>query len=60
MWQVEPEECNCGIDYNTHQLVIKDSSTRTKLRVVFDPLRTTSVNMSLNDIMQQDLRVAVD
>lgn len=51
MEKVERRRIDEAIYYIPHQPVIKESSTTTKLRVVFDASCKTSLGISLNDIM---------
>ncbi|XP_058840343.1 uncharacterized protein LOC131695821 [Topomyia yanbarensis] len=62
MQLVKPEDTSCGIEYYLpHHPVVKESSTTTKVRVVFDGSAKTSTGFSLNDalcvgpVVQDDL-----
>ncbi len=53
MIPVEEYRENSASYYIPHQAVIKESSTTTKLRVMFDATCKTSTRISLNELMHK-------
>ncbi|UYV60969.1 hypothetical protein LAZ67_1002943 [Cordylochernes scorpioides] len=49
--EIEPEQPSHQVYYKQYHAVLRDQSTTTKLRVVFDASAKTSTGLSLNDLL---------
>ncbi|UYV82438.1 hypothetical protein LAZ67_21002170, partial [Cordylochernes scorpioides] len=49
--EIEPEQLSHQVYYMPYHAVLRDQSTTTKLRVVFDASARTSTGLSLNDLL---------